>query len=160
MLPYLRSPLSSPTLAVLGDLYRLLATGDDTGGQCCIIDAIVGPGGGPPPHTHTREDEHFTILEGEVTFLANGKEFIAKPGDYVFAPRNHPHTFGNRSNRPARMLIHIAPAGIERMFAEFGTSVPPTTTSAPAPTPADIAKVIDVCPRYGITLHLPPPAGA
>ncbi len=153
--PYLRSPETAPTLAVVGDIYRLLASGEDTNGRCVVIDAIIPPGGGPPPHTHTNEDEHFTILEGEVTFLSDGQTIVARPGDYLFAPRGHMHTFGNKSAKPARMLIHIAPAGIEHMFREFGHEVPPGTTTAVPPSPADIVRVIEICPRYGITLHGP-----
>src|SRR5712692_8932007 len=56
------------TVAVVGDVYRFLATGDDTNGKYALWEAIVPPGGGPPPHVHSREEEGFYILEGEITF--------------------------------------------------------------------------------------------
>ena len=40
-----------------GDVYRMLATDSDTNGSYALIDAIVPPGGGPPPHIQTREEE-------------------------------------------------------------------------------------------------------
>ena len=40
------------TIAVVGDVYRFLATGEDTDGKYALWEAIVTPGGGPPPHRH------------------------------------------------------------------------------------------------------------
>ena len=56
------------TVAVVGDLYRFLATGKETDGKYAQFEATVFPGGGPPPHIHRREEEGFFILEGEITF--------------------------------------------------------------------------------------------
>ena len=49
-------------------MYRFLATGEDTNGNYAIWEAIVPPGHGPPSHVHSREEEGFYILEGEITF--------------------------------------------------------------------------------------------
>ena len=51
-----------------GDEYRFLATGKETDGGYFLVEAIVPPGGGPPLHTQTREEEAFYVLEGELTF--------------------------------------------------------------------------------------------
>jgi uncharacterized cupin superfamily protein len=42
-----------------------------------MFDAIVPPGGGPPPHIHSREEESFLILEGEITFTVGGQKIVA-----------------------------------------------------------------------------------
>src|SRR5205807_8647597 len=65
--PTLRTLTEGRTIAVVGDVYRFLATGDDTNGKYALWEAIVPPGGGPPPHVHSREEEGFYILEGEIT---------------------------------------------------------------------------------------------
>src|SRR5690349_1403525 len=44
---------------VVGDRYRFLATRESTAGTYAIWEATVPPGGGPPPHLHTREEEGF-----------------------------------------------------------------------------------------------------
>jgi hypothetical protein len=36
-------------IAAAGDLYRFLAEGEDTGQGYAIWEALVPPGGGPPP---------------------------------------------------------------------------------------------------------------
>jgi mannose-6-phosphate isomerase-like protein (cupin superfamily) len=45
---------------VAGDRYRFLAETGDTGGAYSLFHATVGPGSGPPPHIHRREEEFFS----------------------------------------------------------------------------------------------------
>ena len=68
MNPTVRRATEGRTIAVVGDVYRFLATSEDTSGKYALWEAIVPPGGGPPPHLHSREEEGFYILEGEITF--------------------------------------------------------------------------------------------
>jgi hypothetical protein len=42
--PTLRTPTEGRTIAVVGDVYRFLATGDDTNGKYALWEAIVPPG--------------------------------------------------------------------------------------------------------------------
>jgi quercetin dioxygenase-like cupin family protein len=153
--PTIRTPGEGRVLAVVGDVYRFLATGQETNGKYATIEALVPPGGGPPPHTHSREEESFYILEGEVTFTVNGERIVATAGTFANMPVGTPHAFKNESDRPARMLISVAPAGLEEMFFEFGVPVPPGAQAAAPPTDAEIQKLIEIAPKYGITL-LPP----
>jgi hypothetical protein len=66
------------------------------------------------------------------------------------------HSFKNESGNPARMLISVAPAGLEQMFFEVGVPMPPGANTASPPTKEEIAKLLDVAPRYGIEIKLPP----
>ena len=59
-------------VAVAGDVYTLKLAGADTGGRCSLLEFVVPPGGGPPPHVHTREDEAFYVTAGELTFTVGG----------------------------------------------------------------------------------------
>lgn len=67
--PSLSRPLQGRTVAVVGDIYRFLVTGAETDGRYALWEAIVPPGGGPPPHTHSREQEAFTSLKARSRFL-------------------------------------------------------------------------------------------
>jgi mannose-6-phosphate isomerase-like protein (cupin superfamily) len=78
--PIVNTPPQGRTIAVVGDVYRFLATGDDTNGKYALWEAFVGPGGGPPPHVHSREEEGFYVLEGEITFTINGQRVVATAG--------------------------------------------------------------------------------
>jgi quercetin dioxygenase-like cupin family protein len=145
-----------PGLAVVGDIYRFLATGADTHDRYSIWEAMVGPGGGPPLHVHSREDEGFYVLEGEMTFRVDDKTIRATAGTFVNLPPGVRHAFKNESATVARMLLLVAPAGLEQMF--FETAVPVTDFSAPPkPTPDEIERLLTAAPRYGVEIF--PPGG-
>ena len=78
--PVVRKPAQGRTIAVVGDVYRFLATGEDTNGKYALWEAIVPPGGGPPPHVHSREEEGFYVLEGEITFTSTASGSWRRPG--------------------------------------------------------------------------------
>jgi quercetin dioxygenase-like cupin family protein len=144
------------TVAVVGDVYRFLATGDDTNGKYALWEAIVPPGGGPPPHVHSWE-EGFYVLEGEITFTVGEKRLVASAGTFANMPVGTPHSFKNEGSRPARMLISVAPAGLEKMFFELGVPLPEGPTTALPPTKEEIEKLLSVAPRYGIEIKPPQP---
>lgn len=153
--PTINRPPQGRTIAVVGDVYRFLATGDDTNGKYALFEALVGPGGGPPPHVHSREEEGFYILEGEITFTINGERVLATAGMFANMPVGTPHSFKNESERPAKMLISVAPAGLEKMFVEVGVPLPEGSTTALPPTKEEIEKLLAVAPKYGIEI-MPP----
>ena len=153
--PVIKKPGQGRTVAVVGDVYRFLATGEDTNGKYALIEALVGPGGGPPPHVHSREEEGFYILEGEITFTINGERVVATAGMFANMPVGTPHSFKNESNKPAKMLVSVAPAGLEKMFMEIGVPLAEGATTALPPTREDIEKLLAIAPKYGIEIRLP-----
>ena len=155
--PTLRKPTQGRTVAVVGDVYRFLATGEDTNGKYAMWEAIVPPGGGPPPHVHSREEEGFYILEGEITFEIGEERLVATPGTFANMPVGTPHSFKNESGRPAKMLISVAPAGLEQMFFECGVPLAEGATTALPPTREEIERLLAVAPRYGVEIRLPSP---
>jgi quercetin dioxygenase-like cupin family protein len=148
-------PGEGRTVAVVGDVYRFLATGADTGGKYALWEALVPPGGGPPPHVHSREEEGFYVLEGEITLTIGEQRFVASAGMFANMPIGTPHSFKNESSQPARMLISVAPAGLEMMFFECGVPLPQGSTTALPPTKEEIEKLLAVAPSYGIAIKLP-----
>jgi len=155
MTPTIRPTTEGRTIAVVGDVYRFLVTGDDTNGKYALWEAIVPPGGGPPPHVHSREEEGFYVLEGEITFTVKGERIVATAGTFANMPVGTPHSFRNESDRSAKMLISVAPAGLEKMFFEVGVPVEPGTTMTAPPTKGEIEKLLAVAPKYGIQIMLP-----
>ena|ERR1019366_538902 len=155
--PVLRQTTEGRTSAVVGDVYRFLATGEDTNGKYAMWEAIVPPGGGPPPHVHSREEEGFYILEGEITVHVGDERIVATAGMFANMPVGTPHSFKNESDKPARMLISVAPAGLEKMFFAVGVPVPQGAATALPPTKEEIEKLLAVAPRYGIEIKLAHP---
>src|SRR5207249_97192 len=95
--PTIRTPGAGRLIGVVGDIYRFLATGEDTDGKYALWEAIVPPGGGPPPHIHSREEEGFYVLEGELAFQIDGQRLVATPGTFANMPVGSLHSFRNES---------------------------------------------------------------
>ena len=109
-------------------------TGKDTLGAYSFVEGIAQPRTGPEPHRHSREDEAFYVLDGQLEFRVGERIIVAAPGSFVFAPRGIPHTFKNVGTAPARYLVIISPAGLEKFFEErtaLGKELPTTDPSYP-----------------------------
>lgn len=110
----------------------------DTLGAYSLSEFIVAPNTGPVPHRHSREDEGFFVLEGQLEFKIGERgerTFVATPGAFVFAPRGIPHAFRNVGTTPARALLIISPTGMEDFFEERAAlrkEVPTTDPSYPS----------------------------
>lgn len=97
----------------------LKAVSAETGGTLSAYEFVTPPAtAGPPLHLHRGWDEVFYVLEGEMTFLIDGRTSTAPAGSFVFVPRGILHTFWNESAAPARQLTVFTPAGIEAYFEE------------------------------------------
>ena len=119
-----------------GDIYATLATGEHTSGAYFLTHSIVPPGGGPPAHIHTREEEAFYLISGELTFFLEGEPTTVPAGTFVNVPRGTRHQFRNESDSDAEMIFWFAPAGIEGLFRELGEH------------PEDIVAIGE---KYGVT---------
>jgi len=150
--PLFSRPAAGRTIAIVGDVYRFLATGSETLQAYASFEALVPPGGGPPPHVHTREAESFYVLEGEMTFRAGDETVRAGTGAFVHLPPGLAHSFKNESGAPARMIITVTPAGLEEMFFEVGTELAEGTTTALPPTHEEIERLLAAAPRYGVEI--------
>ncbi len=148
-------------LGVVGDTYTILVTGQQTGNRYAMIDMLIPPDGGPPPHRHDFE-EQFHVLEGQISLTFRGEEVTAHAGQTVNIPARAPHSFTNATDQPARLLCLVSPPGIEQYFAAFGDELPSRTS--PAPTLSDEQlqqKLEDAAPvadRFRIE-NLPPDGG-
>jgi len=142
-------------IGIVGDVYRFLATGEETDGRYTTFEAIVPPGSGPPPHIHSREEESFLVLEGEMTFQLDDERFVAGAGTFLNMPVGSLHCFKNESDKTARLLISLAPAGLEGMFFEVGTPLADDVTTAPPPNEDEIRRLLEAAPLYGVEIRVP-----
>jgi quercetin dioxygenase-like cupin family protein len=154
--PVLRRPDEGRTLGVVGDVYRFLATGEETNGKYALFEALVPPGGGPPPHIHSREEASFYILEGELTLYIGEQRIAAREGTFANVPVGTLHRFRNESDKPVRLLITVTPAGLENMFFEIAQPVEPGATSAAPPTEELLARLPAIAAKYGVEIKVPP----
>jgi quercetin dioxygenase-like cupin family protein len=139
-------------IAVAGGAYTILVTGEQTGGRYCLIDMLVPPGGGPPPHRHDFE-EMFTILDGEIELTFRGEAQRASAGSTVNIPANAPHSFKNNSDKPVRLLCMCTPAGQEEFFMAVGDPVDSRTAPPPKLSPAERAERIQRAKALSAQYH-------
>jgi quercetin dioxygenase-like cupin family protein len=138
---------------VLGDLYTFKTVSNDTNGTYSLMEMIVYPQIGSPPHIHSREDESFLVQSGEIQFQIDGQTLVATtPGTFIYSTRGKTHLFANVSSQPAIMLCWVTPAGLEQFFMEIGTPADDLTVLPPPVTDADIQKTIALAPQYGLTI--------
>jgi mannose-6-phosphate isomerase-like protein (cupin superfamily) len=135
-------------------LFTVKAGGSDTRDAMTFIEARLPVDLRVPPHIHHREDEAFYVLEGELTIVCGPQTWTAGPGAFALLPRGVPHSFSVSGDGQARMLQLSWPAQFERFAAEMGE--PATAMIMPEPRELDVAKLLDVAPKYGIEM-LPPP---
>jgi mannose-6-phosphate isomerase-like protein (cupin superfamily) len=133
-----------------GDMYRFLVTGEETGGAYFAMEALVPPGGGPPPHIHRNEDETFYIVEGEVDIRLGDEAVTAGVGDFVNVPRGRVHCFHNSGDTAMRMILTFTPAGIEKFFVETLERALDPALPAPDNVAEVAARYAAAAPRYGI----------
>src|ERR1700704_1480507 len=108
-----------------------------------------------PKKNDARISDMPDVLEGEITFTIGEKRLVATAGMFANMPVGTPHSFKNESGGPAKMLISVAPAGLEKMFFEFGVPLSEGSTTALPPTKEEIEKLLVIAPRYGIEIRLP-----
>lgn len=138
------------------DLYTFKAVGEDTDGAFSLSELTTHPQFAPPPHIHHREDETFYILEGEVEFLANGRTFTAGAGSFVYLPKGRLHMHRNAGDTPARALVLVAPAGIEKFIEEVGMPATGPSSPPPPPAPEELEGLVTMAQKYGIEVPPPP----
>ena len=107
----------APTFQMAGTLWRVLATGDETGGVVGALDERCAVG--PPMHVHDDADEIFYVLDGNLTFFVGEQHIEAAPGAFVYLPRYVHHGF-RVDSKEARIFNFVTPAGFEKMVVNNG----------------------------------------
>jgi len=145
-------------IAMVGDTYTILVSGEDTDGRYALIDMLVPAGNGPPPHRHDF-DEMFHVLEGEIEVTFRGEVSLVRTGQTANVPANAPHAFRNATDQTVRLLCLVSPSGLEEFFAEVGSVVDSRTSPAPeldeTETRARMQKSQDLAAKYRVEV-MPP----
>jgi len=134
---------------IVADTMTFKATGESTDGSLVFFENLTAPGGGPPPHIHSREDEFFYVLDGTFEIRIGDEVHPLGPGGFAFVPRGTVHNFRNTADAPSRILVGFTPGGIEGFFRESGR---PATDDGPAP-PVDqdeIDRTMAAAQKYGL----------
>lgn len=141
-------PGTVPVTPFPGHATSLLSDHSSTASGVAVLEISVPPRTfGAPPHVHTREDEHFYVLEGTVEFLDRERTVTAGPGSLLVLPRGHLHGFWNASDEPARLLLVVSPGE----FASFFDEVVAEIRRRNSESAAAIGRIVaEVASRHGV----------
>ena len=80
-------------------------------GDNVFVDTWLEPGGALPPHLHPRQEERWSVLEGEVRFQLGKDKRVLRPadGEVIVAPGTV-HGLESTSNVEAHLRCHAIPA--------------------------------------------------
>ena len=143
-----------------GALINFKALIEETGGQYWAVEGLADKHMAVPLHSHTREDEIWFVLEGEIAFTLGDEVIIGGPGTFVYIPRNTPHTFQVRSGT-ARWFGFGLGGTLDQWFFETGEPAKSMTLPSPPaghPTDAAIQAISASLKAYGTDTLGPPPS--
>jgi mannose-6-phosphate isomerase-like protein (cupin superfamily) len=126
-----------------------LADADTQHGAVAIFHLFVPPLSGPPLHRHTREDEWFYVLNGEITIEVDGERSVLSAGGSAFSRRGTAHAFQNFGDSPAEMLGMVTPGRFLLLLEELAA------LNAGRSTP-DVEGTERLANDYGIEMLGPP----
>jgi len=133
-----------------GDICSFLAIGEETDKAYGLMESIISPGGGPPPHVQHRNEEGFYLLEGELVFTVDGQELHAVEGDFVNIPKGVVHGFKNQTDKRARILVVMSPSVEEYYLLAVGHKIADVNAPLPPTTEEDVQKYLTTAPEFGI----------
>jgi quercetin dioxygenase-like cupin family protein len=88
----------------------------DTNGTLSVFEYTGLAKVGPMMHIHLKQDEIFTVIEGEYRFVVGGATHVVTAGQTIFLPRNIPHTWIQLSEK-GKLIYFLQPAGkMEEFF--------------------------------------------
>ena len=121
----------------------------DSDGALAFFHLLAPPMTGPPRHVHSREDELFHVLEGEIVFDLDGERHTVGSGGTVYLRRGVVHAYQNFTATDARLLIATTPGGFCDYFVELSAACPPGGMP-----PLEVFGPLSE--KYGITILGPP----
>jgi len=136
-------------LNIVGEETLVKVSPQDSDGTLAFFHLVAPPMSGPPLHVHTREDELFYVLEGEIVFELDGERHTVRAGDTVYLRRGVVHAYQNFTKSDARLLITTTPGGFSDFFVEL-SAVTPLGGLPP------LDRVAAIGAKYGMTMLGPP----
>jgi len=125
-------------------------SGIDTGGAYCLLEVSLAPGIGVRRHTHTREDEVYFVLAGELEVAVGENTFVLHPGDTLLAARDIPHELRNPGSITNHYLLVFSPSGFEEFIMTTAVPAPDNAVAPTEPPAVAVRNVHELATDYGI----------
>jgi len=120
----LDTPQNGFAIDWLGQRIRLPIRTSDTGGRISAQLGDAPPGFTNPPHVHTREDEVFYVISGEIQIRIADKLLHLSAGDVALAPAGLPHQVSVVGNNAAKLLVFLTGDTMEQAFIDASGKSP------------------------------------
>jgi quercetin dioxygenase-like cupin family protein len=138
---------------MLGGLYEVLLSSDESNGAVTIMHMTIPAGMGPPPHTNPGAESVY-VIDGTVTYHIAGEMIDGGPGSLFHVPAGTLEWFEPTST--ARVLVTYTPGGIDKFFAEAGEPAQRREVPPPPTAPPDVERLAAIGARYGMEIQPPP----
>lgn len=128
---------------------RFLVTGDNSRGSVAAFELTVPAKQrlAAPAHSHDHYEETLYGISGVLTWTVDGNKFEVGPGQGLCIPRGAVHRFDNHGDLDVKALCVLTPAAIGPAFFRESAEL----INAAAGGPPDVAKMIAIMKRHGIT---------
>jgi hypothetical protein len=103
-----------------------------------------------PRHVHTREDEAYFVLAGELEVIVGDGVFLLGPGDCLMAPRDIPHELRNPGSVDNHYLLLFSPSGFDEFLRATAFPAADDADSASETAPIAVPNVREIAADYGI----------
>lgn len=137
--------MPNKVIQIFTSTIEIVVPSEASNNSLCVFIETAPPGGGPPPHKHLREDEVFTVLEGQFAFYAEGAWSPSHAGETRISLRGNYHAFRNVGSAPGRMMLMTNGGGIDEYFADISQ----------LRLPQDYEHLAEISSYYGY-YYLPP----
>jgi len=148
---------SEETIPIGPITIHFLLTREDTSGSVSVFEMMVPAGVklAAPAHKNNAYEETLYGIEGNLTWTIDGKPIEVGPGQAVCIPRGAVHRFDNFGTKDVKQLVVISPAIMGPAYFHEASAV---LNAAAGGTP-DMARMVEVFRRHGMTIASPPGAG-
>jgi quercetin dioxygenase-like cupin family protein len=137
---------------MLGGLYEVKASSEETDGQATIMEMRIPEGAGPPPHTHPGGEAVY-ILEGTVAYHIGDETIEGGPGSFFYIPEGTWENFEPTSE--IHILVIYTPGGVEKFFAEAGEPAERREIPPPLTEPPDVERIMAIGEKHGMKMRAP-----
>jgi quercetin dioxygenase-like cupin family protein len=146
----------STALWVLGGLYEIRVSSEESGGVLTCMEMTMPPGFGPPPHTHTGGETVY-VIDGMCNYHIGDEVVEGGPGAVFHIAEGTLEWFEPTGPDPLHVLVTYTPGGIDAFFREIGEPALSRTVPPPSDVPPDLPRIVEAAQRYGMVIK--PPAG-
>jgi quercetin dioxygenase-like cupin family protein len=147
----------STALWVLGGLYEIKVSSEESGGVLTLMEMTMPAGFGPPPHSHSGGEVVY-VLGGTMTYHIGDESVEGTAGSVFSIAPGTLEWFEPTGTEPLHCLVTYTPGGIDEFFREIGEPAMGHTLPPPAASPPDFPAIIAAAARYGMEIKAPPGA--